>query len=357
MPECVMCLITREVLKSPQFGLRIPNPDFIIDKNHLGGENKYKEYVGKRILALLRRGESVSIDWKTPFAEAFSSFKDARGKKADEEEVQSLIEQCLFNGDVSDSGKAVLIDRLAGGRSGSAVLSCRMKGAINYGITGVIKISHRKNADVEIDNYNKYVKWVLPYTWKVEILGTGITETLGAICYSFAFDGSGKPNSATDLLRAADSHIVPLVCSSIFSPTSKTWYSQILETSLDASQYFQRPPFFQRATQIQDREEKLLQKFIDVFGDSFVVTESSISLFGRKAPRPNHLLFTNDWGRVEECISHGDLNANNILVNSSKDSVVFIDFQNTGRHHIYRDFISFESSIRIDWAITITKRV
>ena len=43
------------------------------------------------------------------------------------------------------------------------------------------------------------------------------------------------------------------------------------------------------------------------------------------------------------------MNANNVLVNRQRLSVAFIDFQHTGYHNIYRDFVSFESSIRIDW--------
>jgi hypothetical protein len=61
------------------------------------------------------------------------------------------------------------------------------------------------------------------------------------------------------------------------------------------------------------------------------------------------LLFTEDWGEVEECLCHGDLNAGNILVNSQHNRAAFIDFQNTGFHNIFRDFVSFESSIRIDY--------
>jgi hypothetical protein len=30
------------------------------------------------------------------------------------------------------------------------------------------------------------------------------------------------------------------------------------------------------------------------------------------------------------------------------DEVAFIDFQNTGFHHLFRDFVSFESSVRLE---------
>lgn len=349
LPETVMGLLTREILKSSQFGLRTPNPDIIVDKGQLGGEPAYREYIARRFLQGLKRTSNISVEWISPFESIFSTFRDSRGRRASTEEVSSLLEQCLFDGGVDQPEKKVVIDRLAGGRSGSVVLNCHLSGELSYGVTGVVKISRAKEAQLEIENYNRFVKWVLPYTWKVEILGTGATEGMGAICYSFAFDGNGKPKSCTDLLRSCDGEIVRSVCSSIFNPTSKTWYSQLRGAGSDGSEYFQNARFFAKAAQIQEREEKLIARMSQHFGDQFSANDRQLSLFGISVLRPARLLFTEDWGDVEECVCHGDLNANNILVNSKGGGIAFIDFQNTGYHNIFRDFVSFESSVRIDW--------
>lgn len=350
LPETVMCLLTRETLKCHQFGLRRPNPDLIIDKGHLAGEPQYRDFVVDQLLAKIKLLSDIDIDWTESFEEIFAKFKDSRGKRASKEEVISLIEQCLFDGNVNRPRKRVTIDRLAGGRSGSVVLNCRISGDISYGITGVIKISRAAEARKEFENYNRFVKWVLPYTWKVEVLGTGVTESLGAICYSFAFDGDGKPNSCTDLLRIGDQKVVDAICSSIFNPASRAWYSHDRKVHLDCSEYFQRAPFFTRTSQIQEREDKLAHRFAEIFGRHFSQNEYGFKLFDCEVSKPNRLIFTDDWGFVEECISHGDLNANNILVNSNSQGMAFIDFQSTGFHNIYRDFVSLESSLRIDWA-------
>src|SRR4029079_10743118 len=47
------------------------------------------------------------------------------------------------------------------------------------------------------------------------------------------------------------------------------------------------------------------------------------------------------------CILHGDLNSNNIIMSDDLRNMVFIDFQDSGRGHVYEDFITLESSVRI----------
>ena len=40
------------------------------------------------------------------------------------------------------------------------------------------------------------------------------------------------------------------------------------------------------------------------------------------------------------------MNSNNILISDNND-LVFIDFQDTGRGHVFEDFVVFETSIRL----------
>lgn len=350
IPEIVTCMMTREILKCAQFGLHTPNPDVIIDKGQLGGSSaEYRKHIARKLTGSITRSTRLTITWETPFEEIFGSLKDRNDKKATEEKIQSLIEQCFYDGAIESDEHSVIIEKLAGGKSGSAVLACRLSGKLSYGVTGVMKISRRDEAESEYQNYSRFVKWVLPYTWRVEALGTGFTDSFGAVCYSFAFDGDGKPRSCSDLLKRADSQIIKLLCETIFNPENKTWYNQMRMSREDACQYFQSPPYFSRSNQVQDREVRYLDEMKKIFPRDFSCSETEMRLFGIKAELPNRLLFTNDWGTVEECVCHGDLNANNVLVNSERHAIAFIDFQKTGYHNMFRDFISFESSIRIEW--------
>jgi hypothetical protein len=349
-PEAVTCLLTREKVQSDQFGIRVPNPDIIISKGPLGGaDGKYREYVGEQIFKFLTHKSNISVAWATPFHEIFTKLKDSKGRKATEGEIISLIEQCLYDKNLVPQRKNVAIRSLQGGKSGSVVLSCHLAGDFHYGVTAVIKISKKESAKTEVANYETYVKWVLPYTWKIEVLGTGETEGFGAVCYSFAFDGESKPVSCTELLRQADLSVTSAVCKSIFNPKSKIWYDQVRHTGKDAGDYFQQSPFFQKPSQITEREDHFLRLLKSEFGENFSTDDEYISLFSVKTKRASHKIFTEDWGDVEECISHGDLNSSNILMNE-RQGVAFIDFQHTGFHNIFRDFVSYESSVRIEYS-------
>tara|TARA_B100000780_G_C20727286_1_gene289024 strand:+ start:203 stop:433 length:231 start_codon:yes stop_codon:yes gene_type:complete len=46
------------------------------------------------------------------------------------------------------------------------------------------------------------------------------------------------------------------------------------------------------------------------------------------------------FGYLEECLSHGDMNANNMIFDEKTKTISFIDFEKTGFWHVYRDFIS-----------------
>ena len=61
---------------------------------------------------------------------------------------------------------------------------------------------------------------------------------------------------------------------------------------------------------------------------------------------PSHFLFSYGDKSFLTTISHGDLNSNNILI-SNDEAITFIDFQSTGRQHVFIDFVTFEHSIRM----------
>ena len=52
-------------------------------------------------------------------------------------------------------------------------------------VPSVVKVSERAYAEQELENYHRFVKWGLPYTWRVDLLGHGMSKGYGAIAYSF----------------------------------------------------------------------------------------------------------------------------------------------------------------------------
>lgn len=357
MPDTLFCLLTRQSIRSDNFGLSSPNPDIILSKAYLkaGEPHPYKGYVRSLIRDRLTRSSRYAIDWDGRSEHAMGVLKDRKGKRVHLSEVNSVIEQVLFDGTIERPAveSTFKIFPITGGRSGSVVLGMQLCGTVQHPITGVLKLSTVKKAHEEIVNYGRYVKWVLPYTWRIDIIGTGFSENVGAVCYSFAFEGQNQdaPVSASDLLREGDESIVSRICSSIFDPNRKTWYSKVDATGEEMSSYFSSDRFYRNksSTSFEDREQALIGCFAEVFADDFSIVGDLISLFGITSERPTKLILTEDWGMVDECISHGDLHCGNILVNRGSGALAFIDFQQTGVHYIFRDFISVESSVRIDW--------
>ncbi|MFO1359535.1 phosphotransferase [Plasticicumulans sp.] len=361
LPDSVFCLLTKESLKSDNFGLHFPNPDIVISKLYLkagideNGENPYKLYLRKLISEKVNRARKFPIIWNESFDKIFNSLKCDKGKKARVEEIVSIIEQVLYDGTITCASEKISLTSINGGRSGSIVLGCKIIGSVRYAITGVIKISKVNQAREELANYNKYVKWLLPYTWRIDVIGTGFSENFGGICYSFAFEGQGleSPKSASEFINNSQFGVIDKICSSIFDPSKKTWYAQIGACETEISEYFTSHKYYKKPSLIEDRVNQLYRLLSENFENNFIFSENHIVLYGKKVERPDKLILAKDWGKIEECISHGDLHCGNILVHPGSGDVAFIDFQHTGYHYLFRDFVSVESSIRIEWPSVI----
>jgi hypothetical protein len=71
---------------------------------------------------------------------------------------------------------------------------------------------------------------------------------------------------------------------------------------------------------------------------------------GLSFPPPRALLFASGRKRpYRSCILHGDLNSDNIIVADDPAGVTVVDFQKTGRGHVYEDLIHVEASVRINY--------
>jgi len=91
-----------------------------------------------------------------------------------------------------------------------------------------------------------------------------------------------------------------------------------------------------------------LMENLELSGIEVVDNDLWIFFDGVKYPKIDELIFAHGWGPVTECVCHGDLNGNNLLYAGGDAPVVFIDFQDTGFWHVFRDFVSFEVSVRLE---------
>jgi hypothetical protein len=346
-PEIVFALMTGATFNVDQLGFRLPNPDLIGTKSHIV-EERYQEYLGDRLAQLSRR---------YPIQGFFVN--DAEGKyqlgsRLPNDELQSLVEQVIHEaGLVRESDiLSAQLRPLTGGYSGAAVLELQLSGSTRSAkIPTVIKIAPLDWIESEIAAFSTFVKWQLPHSLRVDIVGTGRTKRWGAIAYAFVLAGELDTTTATELLRKGSTRAVDRVISDVLRSKSTAWYRLAKEKGEELSGRIANSREFD-STKDTRRDEALgsaLRRIADSEGVAFVKTEAGFQFASTALPRIRRAIFQREWGATPECYSHGDLNSNNIIMNSKATKLALIDFADAGRTHVFRDFISFESSIRLEW--------
>ncbi|MCA3314266.1 MAG: phosphotransferase [Roseomonas sp.] len=323
---------------------RQPTFHMFLDKQAiLGGDARYIKLSQERFLVQFKLETALRIsNIDTILGEEFH-------KPAAKRELVGLIRQIMFAGHAPDDlmhPDEVALEPMSGGFSGSQVfkmISRNSKSGIVC-IPSVLKVSKREFAAQELENYHRFVKWGLPYTWRVDVLGYGETKNYGAIAYSFILSDLKKFESLTDLLRRKDDDGVMTVIRTLFSPEMRRWYGDPLIRSEEniveryANRYF-------RGVESKGLSEKT---FLLVAQKEFAarLSGNKIEISGKSYELPSPALFGRPMNKYLSCICHGDLNSNNVMV-ASNGQVIFIDFQETGRGHVFEDFVTMEASVRL----------
>ena len=268
-PEILFYGLTKESVNFANLGNGFPACVKIISKLHLDYTdepspqgNQYLEYISSEILKSLNRCSLSSImicDNRAPkmrflkyddqgqtkftpipisYLNSNNIFKDMckilnlninnKNLSLMRCELFSLIEGVCVDAAEYYHISEVELELLSGGYSGAIVLSVKINSSSTerkMDVPGVVKISKRHEAMKELNNYQKYVKWTLPYTWRVDVLGHCETYELGAVCYSFVMGGRSNPRPVSDALRVGSKDVVDLAIRKIFNPEAQTWYS------------------------------------------------------------------------------------------------------------------------------------
>lgn len=330
-----------------QVAARLPNFDLFVEKGGLYGDDiSYLAAVRDEFVARFRRNTEIIISEKSLFWENAASRIRMR-------DIQSMLAQVFFVGHGIDGGamptKAVL-SPLSGGRSSSMVYKLLGLNKSDAPITvpAVLKISPIENAIREKLNYDEFVKWILPYSWRVDVLGFGIAKSWGAICYSFIKSGYDDFDALTKFVLDGDRSVISAIVQKVFNPNMRHWYSQNFLGFSDSINERYQSRYFPTVS-IRNEAGKIFDKTISgLFGGN--VEKGCIRIFGKKISHPLDTLFGQPNGSYHSCICHGDMNTNNLIVSSSGE-VIFIDFQQTGRGHVFEDFVTLEASIRINFSL------
>ncbi len=195
----------------------------------------------------------------------------------------------------------------------------------------------------ELNNYVKYVRWTLPFSWRVELMGAGVVRDKGILAYSMAPDS--VPLNHT--LSNGNVDEVEMFLERIFDEDKKVWYA-----SLRDGQDSLIDTLIKRYFGTRQEFAKSKQKSLDQIFETEVFDHWSRSRNRRggaeKALEKNIDKIISEKIPFKTCICHGDLHGGNVLIVPNTDIILFIDFEDTGFHHVYTDFVFIENAIRKD---------
>ncbi len=322
--------------KSPTFHM------FVDKQRAISGDAKYIEHTGAEVSRNFARNTLL----ERPRCIGFKPDDLVLGQS-----FLSLLQQVTFtthNYDAELSISNVILEQLSGGRSGSRVYKLLAEAANGRFalVPTVLKISKRQNAEKERNNYKDFVQWVIPYHWRPELVGFGSTKDWGAVLYSFVIPPKRKFQSLTWFIEKAMVDHLLFAIDEIFSAKNQTWYSAELQhTESRNLNHRYHEKYFGDHDIVHVANARLVEA---VSGRVTVrPTDSYLTVCGEKFPIPVDTVFGRSFDDFRSCIQHGDLNSNNVIVSEDKTSLSFIDFQDTGRGHVFEDFVCFEQSIRL----------
>jgi DNA-binding NarL/FixJ family response regulator len=343
-------------------------PEFMLPKNLLLPEvdTKFGPSLVARVLQSTRQNRAFTISMQTAVEASIKAGFD--WQKFDRDLVECLIRQ-VFSTSAVPTNTAVdfemvsdgkirlpppIIDRVdianfddpPSSRSGSVICMALPKAFDHVNeVSVVLKFCRIEAFFAELRNFVRYVKWTLPSAWRVEILGTGRVGRFGVIGYSLAFAGSDKAYPLSHFLKAGEEKPVKWFIENVFNESRKVWYKnpnneeglnkrltgryfagdgQTRNSAVDGAVTAVRKTKVYKAWECADHDKPLALK------------------------RAVNRILTNPWSSFQTCICHGDLHAGNIMSAQTTPGMVFIDFQDTGHHHVFTDFIFFENAIRKD---------
>lgn len=220
-----------------------------------------------------------------------------------------------------------------------------------HNVSVVLKFCTLSNFFKEVSNFNKYVKWTLPQAWRVDILGTGQIGKLGVIGYSLAFAGSSDAQPLSYFLRKGIPEPINRFMSSVFDVDKKIWYKNVEEVEENIGLALSLRYIGDQRT-VLAKINSIIPLILEcqIYQD-WIVESNSLSKADFLRDSLVSIVST-DWGGYQSCICHGDLHGANIMASDSHKNNVFIDFQDTGKFHVFTDFVFFENAIRKDGNFT-----
>jgi len=246
---------------------------------------------------------------------------------------------------------------LRGGRSAAGVYKATLLS--NSGLEArtplvVVKVTSAADCAVEHHNHQAFAS-LLPSAYRPTLLGVATRGRLGALCLSYFGDRSQPARTLTDDLQAGDIAPLDLFCGSTVLALREHWYEATTTRRLHGLGQRYLEHYF-GTLEAAIHAEAILEQY----GAAYLAIERTGSGYrhgSAKFPNLVSLLFGRaDRSAFTSCIVHGDLNSDNVMTLPHLGVAALIDFQKTGRGHLFEDLVAIETSIRINYRPEIIPR-
>lgn len=237
--------------------------------------------------------------------------------------------------------QAITLGSMSGGYSNAIVLNVEPYHA-NIGMSSsvIVKLDHFDEINIEHENYKQYVEGHLGGTFVTNILNSRRTTHFGGIIYFFLGQGGERLNDFRHFYQHASLEDIQKVLRAVFQVTCGNWYA---DRSVRQPHNLSHD-YKQMLNMTEDKISAAFEQLKHVQGKN-ELTFNALSDSSRRFTNPLSLINRDLVETVYVCITHGDLNGQNILIDTQLNAWL-IDFRRTGKGHILRDVAFLETFVR-----------
>jgi len=235
----------------------------------------------------------------------------------------------------------ILVHILPAGKSGAGVLRVQpFFPTQGVGQEVIVKFGDAQRIQEERHNFQEYVEPFLGGGRSTVIRGTRRTIHLGGIIYTFLGADSQELKDFAEFYHTASIPDIKKALDLLFGETCGIWYANRQRQLLDVSAEYQR----MGGSTPADLEQLRIRQFRSG-RERHRLTFTALST-PRKFINPLLVVERATFARTTSlCITHGDLNPGNMLVNRA-GYIWLIDFQQMGPSHILRDIALLDAVVR-----------
>ena len=268
-------------------------------------------------------------------------------------EALALIERLL--GEALGGTKAGLaeasLERLGGGRTSARVYQATFSTETDEaaGEPVLLKLALRGDGEDEKFRYDTYARDGLPIGVRPDLLAFMQSENLDGLVFTYCGERNrAKAETLTDRLRAGDVRSLDMTLAVYLDATAGTWRrADALRVDADIGQRYLARYFGGQASSVAETIEMLRARVEACFGA--MPDNGDPVVGGARLSSHFDALFARDVTQsYRSCIVHGDLNSDNVIMVGEPGGIALVDFQKTGRGHVYEDLVHLEQSVRIN---------